>query len=307
MSNTTRLSIPKLVPTDPPRSDIHVNAALDDIDNKMAYDMQGTIGSRPTAGVRGRFYTATDQSNTVYRDTGSTWVTIYDPAIATMRTEYNTELAVPKPFLRTVYGNGLRIYPLADRTGSTTTNQIDFPGDYGGQYLGASFLDDPYNPVRNHLTTLPAGAYSMPVNQTEYDAAYQITGHLFQVRLRYSAYLVFAGTTNHALSSWALNNVEIRSSNKTVLATFNLSQTGLSLTQPTLPSQMYPTPSMDLPFALTTFSAPSYTSWTTVNSGSNLSNFIYPYSGFSVTMTGTTANTTNMGVWVMAEYRHIPS
>lgn len=76
---TPRLSFPLISPTDTPQPHVDINTALDDIDDKVLFDMQGVISSRPAAGVVGRYYTATDQLNTLYRDNGTSWDQLYPP------------------------------------------------------------------------------------------------------------------------------------------------------------------------------------------------------------------------------------
>lgn len=51
------------------------NAKLDDV---IAIDAQGVLTSRPAAGIRGRYYFATD-NGLLYRDTGSVWTTLNTP------------------------------------------------------------------------------------------------------------------------------------------------------------------------------------------------------------------------------------
>src|SRR5215212_6714942 len=49
-----------------------IKAVVDKIGPIMAADLQGTLAQRPAAGVRGRYYYATDDS--LFRDDGTTWV-----------------------------------------------------------------------------------------------------------------------------------------------------------------------------------------------------------------------------------------
>jgi hypothetical protein len=75
MPDTARLGLPYPVDADP--ADVPTwmrNLALD-LDGMVPIDMQGAIGSRPTAGVAGRYYTSTNEGvgNTTYRDDGTAW------------------------------------------------------------------------------------------------------------------------------------------------------------------------------------------------------------------------------------------
>jgi hypothetical protein len=72
MGSDPRLGIPYPegnVANDVPKD---IKAVVDKIGPIMAVDMQGTLAQRPAAGVRGRFYNATDDS--LFRDDGSQWV-----------------------------------------------------------------------------------------------------------------------------------------------------------------------------------------------------------------------------------------
>lgn len=50
------------------------HAAVEDL---MALDGQGTLAARPAAGIRGRYYFATD-NGIIYRDTGAAWTSLND-------------------------------------------------------------------------------------------------------------------------------------------------------------------------------------------------------------------------------------
>lgn len=76
---TDRLELPVPGDESPPDYVTATSAIADIIDPLAAIDTQGTLEARPVAGVRGRYYFATDQ-NAVYRDTGTTWQIIGGPA-----------------------------------------------------------------------------------------------------------------------------------------------------------------------------------------------------------------------------------
>ena len=75
MSTTSRIAYP--YPTGADAAD--VPAWMEDqavlLDDIMAWDVQGTLASRPAAGKRGRYYTSTDEvdGRVTYRDTGAAW------------------------------------------------------------------------------------------------------------------------------------------------------------------------------------------------------------------------------------------
>lgn len=54
-----------------------VNRVVDNFDLNAARDAQGTLAARPAAGIRGRYYFATD-NGFLYRDTGTAWVNLTD-------------------------------------------------------------------------------------------------------------------------------------------------------------------------------------------------------------------------------------
>jgi hypothetical protein len=75
MTDTPRLGLPYPVDADP--ADVPTwmrNLALE-LDGYVPMDMQGAIGSRPAAGVQGRYYTSTNEGAgiTTYRDDGTSW------------------------------------------------------------------------------------------------------------------------------------------------------------------------------------------------------------------------------------------
>jgi hypothetical protein len=75
MTDTPRLGLPYPVDADP--ADVPTwmrNLALE-LDGYVPMDMQGAIGSRPAAGVQGRYYTSTNEGAgiTTYRDDGTAW------------------------------------------------------------------------------------------------------------------------------------------------------------------------------------------------------------------------------------------
>jgi hypothetical protein len=72
---TARLALPYPIPDDPVDVPRDVQALATKLDPSVAVDSQGTFAARPAAGVAGRYYYATDQ-NTLWRDTGSTWVAL---------------------------------------------------------------------------------------------------------------------------------------------------------------------------------------------------------------------------------------
>lgn len=92
MAPTPRLSLPVPVETDPadvPADLVKLATALDSggsgsIAGGVAFDNQGTQSALPAAGVRGRYYFATD-TQILYRDTGTAWVA-FAPVVAAFAT-----------------------------------------------------------------------------------------------------------------------------------------------------------------------------------------------------------------------------
>jgi len=75
MANTTRAGLPYPpynAPADVPGDILALATRLDTI---IAMDDQGSLGSRPAAGVSGRYYTDT-VSGLTYRDNGSAWIAL---------------------------------------------------------------------------------------------------------------------------------------------------------------------------------------------------------------------------------------
>jgi hypothetical protein len=74
MGSDPRLGIPypeSTATNDVPRD---IKAVVDKIGPIMAVDLQGTLAARPAAGVRGRYYNATDDA--LFRDNGTAWVQV---------------------------------------------------------------------------------------------------------------------------------------------------------------------------------------------------------------------------------------
>jgi hypothetical protein len=75
VTTTTRLGLNNWGAGTDPFTRAQANADHAALDNLAAIDMQGVFSSRPAAGVRGRYYFATDQAR-LYRDTGSAWIDV---------------------------------------------------------------------------------------------------------------------------------------------------------------------------------------------------------------------------------------
>lgn len=69
---TTRLGLPQWSDGADPFSRAQMNDALSKLETLAAVDLQGTRAARPAAGIRGRYYFATD-SGLLYRDNGTGW------------------------------------------------------------------------------------------------------------------------------------------------------------------------------------------------------------------------------------------
>lgn len=76
MGNTPRFSFRWPAPEKANDVSADMKALAEDVDGIIAADFQGTLAARPAAGVRGRYYWATD-TKTLARDDGSTWRTVY--------------------------------------------------------------------------------------------------------------------------------------------------------------------------------------------------------------------------------------
>jgi len=75
---TTRLVLPYPIPDDPVDVPRDIKALADKLDPGAAIFASGTAAARPTAGVSGRFYYATDSGVLSY-DTGTAWVAVTGP------------------------------------------------------------------------------------------------------------------------------------------------------------------------------------------------------------------------------------
>lgn len=72
MPTTTRLAIPYPAASDPPNGPAQMQGIANSLDNAAIDLAEGTLASRPTPSIRGRWYYATD-IGVLYRDSGSTW------------------------------------------------------------------------------------------------------------------------------------------------------------------------------------------------------------------------------------------
>lgn len=72
---TTRMGVRQYGAGTDTFSRVEWNAVMQQIEDLTAIDSQGTFASRPAAGVRGRYYYATD-TGFLYRDTGAAWVSV---------------------------------------------------------------------------------------------------------------------------------------------------------------------------------------------------------------------------------------
>lgn len=70
--STTRVALPYPLGADAPDTDGDLRELAEALDAVVALDAQGLASARPAAGVRGRYYFATD-TLTLSRDTGSAW------------------------------------------------------------------------------------------------------------------------------------------------------------------------------------------------------------------------------------------
>jgi hypothetical protein len=75
---TTRLTLPYPAATDPDDVPTDMQALANRVDTTAAMFAQGTAASRPTAGIQGRYYFATDTRVLSYDD-GTNWRTIVTP------------------------------------------------------------------------------------------------------------------------------------------------------------------------------------------------------------------------------------
>jgi hypothetical protein len=78
MGTDPRLGIPYPEGTDANDVPRDIKAVVDKIGPIMAVDLQGTLSQRPAAGIRGRYYWATDKK-ALYRDDGAAWQAIHQP------------------------------------------------------------------------------------------------------------------------------------------------------------------------------------------------------------------------------------
>lgn len=80
MPSTTRLALPYPASSDTADVPRDISALANALDSNAAYDAQGSLSSRPAAGLRGRYYYAND-TGVLSRDTGTAWVDV-NPADA---------------------------------------------------------------------------------------------------------------------------------------------------------------------------------------------------------------------------------
>lgn len=72
VTETPRLGITEWSDPDDPFTRAQLEHDHEQLENLVAIDLQGTLAARPAAGIRGRYYYATD-NGIVYRDNGATW------------------------------------------------------------------------------------------------------------------------------------------------------------------------------------------------------------------------------------------
>lgn len=73
---STRLGITRWSAGTDPFTRAQMDGSFATLDDLVAIDMQGLLSARPAAGVRGRYYWATDGGGSLSRDTGTAWVAV---------------------------------------------------------------------------------------------------------------------------------------------------------------------------------------------------------------------------------------
>lgn len=169
----TRIGLPKWgAVTDNP-SRVGFNDAFEAIENKVALDSQGTKAARPTAGVIGRYYYATD-SGVVYRDTGTAWVVVgskVDSAV-TLTNDAAASVAL------TVNGaTGQTANLLNLRQDSSTVLQVTGAGTIGAKGAGSFGNVAAFSNTALSVTSVAASG-----NVAVIRAAASQTGDLLQIQ-----------------------------------------------------------------------------------------------------------------------------
>lgn len=124
-TTTPRLQLPTwTAPTDGPTR-VEFNNGFLNLDNWAARDEQGVSGSRPTAGIRGRFYTATD-TGVIYRDNGTSWAVVGSVLEGLVVNSSNTG-AVTATFNAPT---GQTADVIDAKVGSTTVGSLTAAGDW---------------------------------------------------------------------------------------------------------------------------------------------------------------------------------
>jgi hypothetical protein len=150
MPSTARLALPYPASTDTADVPRDMAALANALDTNVSYDAQGTLSARPAAGLRGRYYYATD-IGVLSRDTGTGWVDVNpkDAAAAT-------------PSLRTLgagatqaaAGNDARLSDTRTPTDGTVTNAKLAPNAVTtdkvapGTLLGDDIADGQITPLK---------------------------------------------------------------------------------------------------------------------------------------------------------------
>lgn len=132
-TTTPRLQLPTwTAPTDGPTR-VEFNNGFLNLDNWAARDEQGTSGSRPTAGIRGRFYTATD-TGVIYRDNGTSW-TVVGSVLEGLVVNSSVTSAVTASFNAP---SGQTADVIDAKVGATTIGSLSNVGDWtvGGALTG---------------------------------------------------------------------------------------------------------------------------------------------------------------------------
>jgi len=121
-ATTTRLALPYPSPSDPNNVPSDLQKLANALDAITADYASGTAASRPTAGVNGRFYLATD-SGALSLDNGTTWTTINASLASLLQNKGDL-------FVASAAGNATRLAAGADGQAlvarAAATNGVDY-------------------------------------------------------------------------------------------------------------------------------------------------------------------------------------
>lgn len=136
------------------------NQVFQNIEDRGALDSQGVYSARPTVGVRGRFYYATDR-NVTYRDTGTAWMIVGSVQEGFVSTPAN--VSSPAIVAKGLASQSQDILQVLSSTGAVLSSFTPTGGlKSGGVYVSGNGSDPSTNRLGNAALSVTALLSSAP-------------------------------------------------------------------------------------------------------------------------------------------------